>query len=698
MSAIIKCSNAIKEEIKSYCLSEIGALMQSIREGADAVTAKVHDDGLEIAFPIGEIYGYTSDYVQALPNVFKELKKKHPDIAVRGIAYEYETVSEATFGPYFYCAAEDKDLTVTFEWQECAVCGNIIETDACYNSSQHDFGEGNLLCLCSPTCMLEYALSKEHGEVQLNGSFDEEEADTIYDSDDEDKALKKMLWKRITLNQNDYQEDFKANKERITALIGKKGTTEAKKKVLVSLIEETPSEAPKKAPTQQKKANGSTKEVESIDFPSSSFVLIGLDYEQGETIRKGLEQRKGTIKDRMSAKVQYVIIPDKKFTKNSNYKKAEELIQKGNDIHIIKLSKYKELLRKYDEALYGVDGADAMGNFVVTLYDDHACLEEYIGMDLAVVIPNKIGTLPVTQLGDRCFCQSKITSIVIPDTITEIPTEAFSYCSELASVDIPRSVTVIGSNAFEFCKKLKKVSFAPGLLEIKEYAFKKCAALSDAVLPDTVSTLECGAFGDCKKLGEVYISAGVTSIDSPFYGCDKLTKIIVDPNNPIYDSRDNCNAIIETATNKLVMGCKETVIPASVSIIGNSAFASFDAITSFVVPEGITEIEEGAFSYCFNLKSITLPESLEKLGNSAFYFCRSLKKIKIPSNVKEFHICVFSNCLSLSELVIHDNLIAIGGIDSLWSYRCDIRKVLGSPKSIAKSLAEQCRWEYVETK
>ena len=175
-------------------------------------------------------------------------------------------------------------------------------------------------------------------------------------------------------------------------------------------------------------------------------------------------------------------------------------------------------------------------------------------------------------------------------------------------------------------------------------------------------------------------------------------KKFISGNNPIYDSRDNCNAIIETATNKLVMGCKETVIPTSVLIIGDSAFASFDAITSFVIPEGITEIEEGAFSYCFNLKSITLPESLEKLGNSAFYFCRSLKKIKIPSNIKEFHICVFSNCLSLSELVIHDNLIAIGGIDSLWSYRCDIRKVLGSPKSIAKSLAEQCRWEYVETK
>ena len=59
----------------------------------------------------------------------KELKKKYGDIAIRGIAYEYETIQEATFGPFFYCTENDTELTVTFEWQECANCGEIVETD-----------------------------------------------------------------------------------------------------------------------------------------------------------------------------------------------------------------------------------------------------------------------------------------------------------------------------------------------------------------------------------------------------------------------------------------------------------------------------------------------------------------------------------------------------------------------------------------
>ena len=691
MPATIKCNNANKEEIKAYCLSEIGALMESIRENSDAVAVEVLNDGLEITFPIGEIYGYSSDYVQNIPFIFKELKKKYPDIAIHGIAYEYETVSEATFGPLFYCAAEDNDLTVTFEWQECAVCGKIVQTDVCYNSSQHDFEEGNLLCLCSPTCMLEYSLSKEYGEVQPNGSFDETEMDKIYESDDEDKALKKLLWKRIAINEEDYREDFIANMQRIIDLTNKKGVTATKKKALAALLDNL-----SKGQVKQPNATGADEEIESIDFPSSTFVLIGLDYEQGESIRRGLEQRNATVKDRVSAKVQYILVPDGKFSKNSNYKKAEELLQKGNNIRIIKMSEYKNLLRKYDEALYGVDGADAMEKFVVTIQEDYACLDEYIGQDLSIVLPSKIGTWPVTQIGEKCFQWKKITSVVIPDTITEIPSDAFAYCNELTSVKLPKGIRVIGSSAFDSCGELKEIVFPEGLLEIKKRAFNDCKALKSIALPNTLTLLEDDAFGHCKNLSEVIIPAGVTSITSPFCGCDNLTKITVAPNNPVYDSRENCNAIIETATNKLVMGCKNTIIPPSVAVIGESAFAAFDTITSFVVPEGVTEIENGAFSSCFNLESITLPESVSRIGHYALHFCRSLTKVEIPSNVKEFHVSVFANCESLVELTIHEKLSEIHDLDNAWMYNCRIKKVYGSEKSIAKAIAESRRWEYVK--
>ena len=86
--------------------------------------------------------------------------------------------------------------------------------------------------------MLEYALSKECGEVQPNGSFDEDEMDAIYDSDDEDKALKKLLWQRITLNLDEYAEDFRRKSDRISALTNKKGIAATRKKVIMSILED----------------------------------------------------------------------------------------------------------------------------------------------------------------------------------------------------------------------------------------------------------------------------------------------------------------------------------------------------------------------------------------------------------------------------------------------------------------------------
>ena len=236
MPATIKCKDSIKKEIKSYLLEELGELMEQIRESFYEVSIEESADGLEIEFPIGEIYGYSSDYVQSVAYVFANLKKKYTDISIYGIAYEYETITAGTFGPLFYCQEEDTELNITFEWQECACCGEIIETEACYNSSQWNFEEGNLMCLCCPTCMLEYSLSKEYGEVEPNGSFSEEEIDIIYNSEDEEKVLKKLLWNRISTHLEEYMEDFVKNKERIRALVNRADITDSEKEVLMTIL------------------------------------------------------------------------------------------------------------------------------------------------------------------------------------------------------------------------------------------------------------------------------------------------------------------------------------------------------------------------------------------------------------------------------------------------------------------------------
>ena len=687
MAATIICKDSVKNEIREYLLKEIGDLMENIRESVDSVAVTEFEQGLEVEFPMGEIYGYASDYVQSMPYIFKALKKEYNDIAIRGLVYEYETIQEGTFGPLFYCSENDAELTVTYDWQECANCGKIVEGDAVYNSSQHDFEEGNLLCLCSPTCMLEYALSKEYGEVQPNDSLDDKERDAVYDSDDEDKALKKILWKRITLNLDEYAEDFMAKKERIAALANKKGVTAARKKVLVSILEKEP---------EAKKNQTEAKTIEKIDFAESTFVVTGFGYEMDSKIRTNLYQRKAVIKDRISAKVQYLIIPDGKFAKNGNYKKAEELISKGNNIAIITYKQYKKLLREYDEAIYGSDGADVLEQYSVTIQNDRVYLEGYVGDKEDLVLPEHIGPYPIVQIAKGCFKWSNIKSITIPETFKELPEEAFAYCNELASVVLPNSLTAIEERAFISCRKLQEIDFPEGLIRIGKNAFRDCENLQNISLPSTIQVLEDGCFSNCKELKEVYIPASVQSILAPFYGCEGVSKMVVDPANPVYDSRDNCNAIIETASNKVVMGCVNTVLPATVTCIGEAAFSGFTALTDFVVPEGITKIESAAFDFCCNLESLKLADSVETIGNFAFSYCRNLCKIELPANLKEIHVCAFSNCDKLTELVVGDKLTTILDLDNAWMYNCRINKIYGSKNSIAKEIAEKRRGEYIE--
>lgn len=237
MAATIKCEQVQKQEIKEILLKKLGDMMDSIREDEDCVSVTETEEGLSVDYPIGEIYGYSSDYVQSIPYIFKDLKKKYPSIEVWGIAYEYETISAGTFGPLFYCKSTDSDLTVTFDWQECAQCGKIIEGDAIYNSSQKDFEEGNLLCLCSPTCMLEYSLDDGWGEVEGNASMTEEEQDEIFD-DEEGDVLKNILWNRIVanMNENNYVEDFALNKSRILSLFDSDDLDDEKKSVLKKIM------------------------------------------------------------------------------------------------------------------------------------------------------------------------------------------------------------------------------------------------------------------------------------------------------------------------------------------------------------------------------------------------------------------------------------------------------------------------------
>ena len=202
-------------------------------------------------------------------------------------------------------------------------------------------------------------------------------------------------------------------------------------------------------------------------------------------------------------------------------------------------------------------------------------------------IPGKVNVIVkdgVTKIGSKAFSGcSGLTSITLPDSVTEIGDSAFSYCSDLTSITLPKNVTKIGRAAFENCSGLTSITLPESVTEIGSEAFYYCSGLTSITLPESV--VEIG--------------------DHAFSSCDNLESIKVNENNKVYDSRENCNAIIEKSSNTLIAGCKNTKVPSGVTKIGDDAFYLCFGLTSITIPESVKEIGYRVFSGCDNLTNIT---------------------------------------------------------------------------------------------
>ena len=194
--------------------------------------------------------------------------------------------------------------------------------------------------------------------------------------------------------------------------------------------------------------------------------------------------------------------------------------------------------------------------------------------------------------------------ITIPNSVTSINDNTFRYCSKLTSVTIPNSVKSIGNGAFDGCRSLNSITIPNSVTSIGNAAFSNCESLKDITIPNSVTSIGRCAFSDCSNLTSITIPNSVTSIGEQIFAyCYGLTSIIVEKKNPKYDSRNDCNAIIETNSNTLIAGCKSTVIPNGVNNIGEYAFY-YSNLSSITIPNSVTSIGEKAF-YCNYLLSVT---------------------------------------------------------------------------------------------
>ena len=271
------------------------------------------------------------------------------------------------------------------------------------------------------------------------------------------------------------------------------------------------------------------------------------------------------------------------------------------------------------------------------------------------------------SIGDYAFREcSSLSSITIPNSVTSIGDYAFWDCSSLTSITIPNSVTSIGKWAFAGCSSLTSITIPNSVTSIRDAVFYYCSSLSSITIPNSVTSIGHSAFNECSSLTSITIPNSVTSIGKWAFGyCSSLTSMLVEEGNVTYDSRENCNAIIETATNTLVVGCKNTTIPNSVTSIGDYAFYECTSLASITIPNSVTSIGDGAFRACSSLTSITIPNSVTSIGRVAFGYCSSLTSVTClamtpPALLEEyvFYECdnptLFVPCGALSNYQAHE--------------------------------------------
>lgn len=266
---------------------------------------------------------------------------------------------------------------------------------------------------------------------------------------------------------------------------------------------------------------------------------------------------------------------------------------------------------------------------------------------VSIVIPNRVMSIEANTF----FACDSLTSAIIGNNVTSLGNYAFAECNNLTSVTIPNSVRSIGLCAFQNCSSISSVTIPNSVTNIGSSAFWGCNSISSLTIPNSVKSIGDCAFYSCSALSSITIPNSVTTIGKyAFANCDSLISIIVEEGNSVYDSRDNCNAIIETATNTLIIGCQSTTIPNSVMIIGYSAFQYCKNLVSIAIPDSVTSIQDDAFQDCSSLSFVTIGNSVTMIGNMAFRDCSSLTSITIPNSVTWIGNMTFKGCSALTSI------------------------------------------------
>jgi len=291
------------------------------------------------------------------------------------------------------------------------------------------------------------------------------------------------------------------------------------------------------------------------------------------------------------------------------------------------------------------------------------------------------------------YCTGLTGALVLPNTIKEIGDDAFDKCGFTGVITIPASVEDIGYTPFYGCEGIdgfvvdpanedydsrdncnavirtytnellfgcKNATIPNTVVSIAEDAFNRVSGLTSVTIPNSVTEIGGWAFW-FTGLTSVVIPSTVTSMGiNPFAGCEALEEIVVENGNPVFDSRDGCNAIIRTGNNELISGCQNTVIPDDVTRIGNNAFYSCSSLSGeLVIPEKVSSIGQYAFERCTGLTgSLVIPNTVLEIGESAFAYCTGFDgTLTLSESLTIIESWTFEECTGFTGLLVIPNSV-----------------------------------------